>query len=402
MKVILGFNDIKQDGMGTASTTLMRALKNQGIKVQPIHAWHDIDLPGYEEEFHPIFIYDRKVEQKVEDLIEKMISTVNDDPDCNIFSHFGSPNWACILPFLRKDIRIVVSVHSVTPSALKTAFAYRERVSAYVPVSWEVENKIRKKLKSSEQTKVYRITNVVDVDRFIPKQDYADDGMTKIVFFGRVEDVTKGCHKIAPIAKILKSKGLKFEWNIYGYFHWGFESHFYELLKENEVEDVVLYKGCLDPDEIPTMLSQHDIMVMPSNHEGFGLALAEAMCAGLPCVASRLHDVTDMIVEEGKEGELCDRNNINDFAEKIYRFATNEQLREKVGRAARIKIENNFSMESQGVGYKYVFTNALTSNNYKMIKAPSLVNYKQPEIVKAHILARILPLWFKKILKKIV
>lgn len=402
MKVILGFNDIKQDGMGTASTTLMRALKNQGIKVQPIHAWHDIDLPGYEEEFHPIFIYDRKVEQKVEDLIEKMISTVNDDPDCNIFSHFGSPNWACILPFLRKDIRIVVSVHSVTPSALKTAFAYRERVSAYVPVSWEVENKIRKKLKSSEQTKVYRITNVVDVDRFIPKQDYADDGMTKIVFFGRVEDVTKGCHKIAPIAKILKSKGLKFEWNIYGYFHWGFESRFYELLKENEVEDVVLYKGCLDPDEIPTMLSQHDIMVMPSNHEGFGLALAEAMCAGLPCVASRLHDVTDMIVEEGKEGELCDRNNINDFAEKIYKFATNEQLREKVGRAARIKIENNFSMESQGVGYKYVFTNALTSNNYKMIKAPSLVNYKQPEIVKPHILARILPLWFKKILKKIV
>lgn len=402
MKVILGFNDIKQDGMGTASTTLMRALKNQGIKVQPIHAWHDIDLPGYEEEFHPIFIYDRKVEQKVEDLIEKMISAVNDDPDCNIFSHFGSPNWACILPFLRKDIRIVVSIHSVTPSALKTAFAYRERVSAYVPVSWEVENKIRKKLKSSEQTKVYRITNVVDVDHFIPKQDYADDGMIKIVFFGRVEDVTKGCHKIAPIAKILKSKDLKFEWNIYGYFHWGFESRFYELLKENEVEDVVLYKGCLNPDEIPTMLSQHDIMVMPSNHEGFGLALAEAMCAGLPCVASRLHDVTDMILEEGKEGELCDRNNINDFAEKIYKFATNEKLREKVGRAARIKIENNFSMESQGVGYKYVFTNALTSNSYKMIKAPSLANYKQPEIVKPHILARILPLWFKKILKKIV
>ena len=402
MKVILGFNDIKQDGMGAASTTLMRALKYQGIEVQPIHAWHDIDLPGYEEEFHPIFIHDSEVEPKIEDVIEKMISAVNDDLDCNIFTHFGSPNWACILPFLRKDIRIVVSIHSITPSALKTAFAYRERVSAYVPVSWEAENKIRKKLKSSEQLKVYRITNVVDVERFTPKQDYADDGVVKIVFFGRVEDVTKGCDKIAPIAKILKSKGLKFEWNIYGYFHWGFESRFYELLQENDVEDVVLYKGCLNPDEIPTMLLQHDIMVMPSNHEGFGLALAEAMCVGLPCVVSRLHDVTDMIIEEGKEGELCERNNINDFAEKIYRLAISVDLREKIGRAARVKVENNFSIDCQGIGYKYVFTNAMTSNNYKMIKTPSLINYKQPEIVKPHILARILPLWLKKILKKIV
>lgn len=402
MKVIFGFNDIKQDGMGTASTTLMRALKNQDIEVQPIHAWHEIDLPGYEEEFHPIFIYDGKVEPKVEDVIEKMISVVNDDPNCTIFSHFGSPNWACILPFLRKDIRIVVSIHSITPSALKTAFAYRERVSAYVPVSWEVENKIRKKLKSSEQQKVYRITNVVDVDRFIPKQNYADDGVVKIVFFGRVEDVTKGCDKIAPIAKILKSRGLNFVWNVYGYFHWGFEPRFYELLKQNDVEDVVSYKGCLNPDEIPTMLLQHDIMVMPSNHEGFGLALVEAMCIGLPCVASRLHDVTDMIVEEGKEGELCERNNIDDFAEKIYRLAIDVDLREEIGRAARVKVENNFSMDSQGVGYKYVFTNAITSNNYKMLKVPSLVNYKQPGIVKPHILARILPLGLKKILKKFV
>lgn len=400
MKVILGFNALHLDGMSSAATTLMRALKRQGIDVQPVHAWHDIDLPGYEEEFHPIFIKDSQEEPQVEETIEKMVSTINNDSECTIFSHFGSPNWACVIPFLREDIRVVVSVHSVTPSARKIALAYRERVSAYIPVSWAVENKLRGMLTRQEQTKIYRIPNVVDTNRFEPKKSYAEDGIVKIVFFGRVEDVTKGCDKIPPMAKILKEKGLKFEIDMYGYFHWGFESRFYELLKENDVEDVVLYKGCLNPDEIPTMLLQHDIMVMPSNHEGFGLALAEAMCVGLPCVVSRLHDVTDIIVEEGKEGELCEKNDISDFAGKIYKYATDAKLREQVGKAARAKVERCFSIDSQGIAYNYVFASIMAAKNYMMVKAPTLENYKQPEMVKPHILARVLPLWVKKILKK--
>ena len=400
MKVIFGFNDIRQDGMGSAATTLMRALKRQGIEVQPVHAWHYIDIPGYEEEFHPIFVQDMREEAQVEDIIENMVSVINDDTDCTIFSHFGSPNWACVIPFLRPDIRVVVSVHSVTPSARKTALAYRERVSAYVPVSWAVENNLRRMLKREEQSKVYRIPNVVDTTRFVPKSNYSDDGVVKIVFFGRVEDVTKGCDKIPPMAKILKDRGLKYEWDFYGYFHWGFETRFYELLKQYEVEDVIHYKGCLMPDEIAAMLPKYDIMVMPSNHEGFPLALLETMAVGVPSVSSRLKDTTDKAIDAGVEGELCEKNDIADFADKIYCYATDATLREKVGKAARMKVENCFSIDSQGIAYNYVFCSVMSAKNYRMVKVPSLYNYKRPNMVKPHILARVLPLWLKKILKK--
>lgn len=47
MKVIFGFNALNQDGMSTAAITLMRALKMQGVEVQPVHAWHDIKVPHY-------------------------------------------------------------------------------------------------------------------------------------------------------------------------------------------------------------------------------------------------------------------------------------------------------------------------------------------------------------------
>lgn len=402
MKVIFGFNALNQDGMSTAAITLMRALKMQGVEVQPVHAWHDIKVPHYEEEFHPIFVSDSEDEPKVEDVIEKMVSIVNGDHDCNIFSHFGSPNWACILPYLREDIRVVVSCHSITPSALKISLAYKDRVSAFVPVSWEVEKKLKNKLSRREQAKIHLVTNVVEADKFTPKQDYHQSGKIKILFFGRVEDVTKGCDKIPQIARKLKERGLNFKWDLYGYFHWGFEERFFPLLKEYDVEDVVKYQRCLNADEIPSILPSYDIMVMPSNHEGFGLALVEAMCVGLPCVASLLPNVTDRIVNDGEEGALAEKNDISGFADKIYAFATDEELRERVGRAARTKVLSDFSIEKQGEGYRMVFQEILSSKNFCTLKAPSLEEFKQPSLVKPHILARILPLWLKRFLKRYI
>ena len=143
------------------------------------------------------------------------------------------------------------------------------------------------------------------------------------MFFGRVEDVTKGCDKIPQIAKKLKDKGLSFTWDIYGYFHWGYEKKFYSLNRKYDVEDVIKYKGCLQPNEIVNKIKDYDIFVLTSNHEGFGLALIEAMCVGLGCVASNIHDVTDRIVENGKEGFLCGKNDIAGFSEAIFKLATN-------------------------------------------------------------------------------
>lgn len=400
MKVYFGFNDIRQDGMGTEAMALMRALKKEGIDVQPIHAWKAIYVPGYIEEFNPIFISESEEEPAIQDIIKDMVSTLNSVPKDSIFSHFGSPNWACVIPYLRSDIRVVVSVHSITPSALKIATAYKERVSSFIAISWEVEKILLKKLPKKNHKKISLITNALDINNY-PIKKFIDNDIINIVFFGRIEDYTKGCDKIPAIAKILKDKGLKFKWDFYGYFHWGYENRFYELNKKYDVEDVISYKGCLQPDEINGTISKYDIMVMPSNHEGFGLALIEAMSIGLTCVASNIKDVTNRILENRKEGFLCNKNDINDFAECIYNAATNFELRISIGKAAHKKINENFTLDIQGKKYKNLFKEILQKKDYSLIEpSQSLDNFKQPDLVKPHILARLLPIWIKRILKK--
>lgn len=403
MKIYFGFNDIRQDGMGAEATSLMRTLKNQGIEVQPVHPWKKVLIPQYIEEFAPVFLTDSEEEPALSDIISQMVEVVNSDKECSVFSHFGSPNWACIVPYLRPDIRVVVSIHSITPSALKIALSYKERTSMFVAISWEVQRKLYKQLPKSYHSKIKLITNALDTAQYPVKQQEPHTGKVRIVFFGRIEDYTKGCDKIPQIAKKLKEMNLDFIWDFYGYFHWGYEKRFYAYNKKYRVEDVISYKRCLQPNEIASVVSQYDIMVMPSNHEGFGLALIEAMSMGLACVASLIPHVTDMIVEHGKEGLLCERNNISQFADSIYQLAIDPNLRAQMGQAAHEKVATYFSLEKQGEDYKKAIEDILTIQNYTLIKpTQDLKSFKQPEAVKSHILARILPGWLKRFLKRYV
>lgn len=401
MRVYFGFNDIRQDGMGTEAMTLMRALRKAGIEVQPIHAWKHIDVPGYIEEFKPVFISKESEDPGTKSIIKKMVEYLNGIPENSIFSHFGSFNWVCTLPYLRPDIRVVVSVHSISPSALKIAVAYKERVSCFIAISWEVEKKLQKILPTSMHHKISFITNALNAVDYPEKNHTLSNNPLKVIFFGRIEDVTKGCDKIPKIASILKKRGLNLQWDFYGYFHWGYEKKFYELNKKFDVEDVVEYKGLLQPSEIPTVLRQYDIMIMPSNHEGCPMALIEAMLVGLPCVVSHIHDVTNMMLEPDVEGILCGKNNMTEFADAIEKLAKDQLLRVNMGKAAHNKAVRNYSTETQIRKYQRTFCEALNVMDYMVLQPKNdIEHFVVPESTKPHILARILPLWFKKLLKR--
>ena len=405
MKVYFGFNAIGPDGMGSAAMTLLHALKRSGVNVQTVHPWKEILIPEFYQ-FNPIFLSESNEEKPLSDTAHQMISIINSDPECAIFSHFGSPNWGAIVPYLRPDIRIVVSVHSVTPSALKIALANQERTSKFIAVSWEVEKILKQKLSPKDHWKISLVPNAIDINLHSKKIEFSKVGeKIKILFFGRIEDYTKGVDKIPKIAKKLKNAGLEFEWDLYGYFHWGYESRFYKQVKANEVEDVINYKGCLTPTEIPSILNKYDVMVMPSNHEGLPIALMESMGSGLTSIASRLQNVTDKMVENGKEGFLISKNDINGFADAILKVSADPILREQIGTAARNKVTTHFSIDQHGVNYCKVFEDAMADKTYICTPTNPLSPGELlllPEALKPHILARILPPWMKRILKKII
>lgn len=100
--------------------------------------------------------------------------------------------------------------------------------------------------------------------------------------------------------------------------------------------------GMLDRDALDAAYRRADVLVMPSQREGFGVVALEAMAHGVPVVASRVgglqrlieHDVTGLLVAPGDAGEL---------RAAVLRLLDDAGLRARLGDAARAEAAANYS-----------------------------------------------------------
>ena len=94
-------------------------------------------------------------------------------------------------------------------------------------------------------------------------------------------------------------------------------------------------------DDIFSMLSTAHLFVLPSLHESSPNALIEAMGVGLPCIASSVGGVLDLI-DHQENGLLIPPRASGALAEAINNLLTNQELAVYLGRNARRRIEEMF------------------------------------------------------------
>ncbi|NQE64333.1 glycosyltransferase [Caulobacter sp. RHG1] len=82
--------------------------------------------------------------------------------------------------------------------------------------------------------------------------------------------------------------------------------------------------------------------VQPSHHEGFGIAAHEAMCAGLPIIASPVGEMANSIRASGG-GVLVDYGDVEELAVALESFATRPQWAFDCGQAGRAWVTARYS-----------------------------------------------------------
>lgn len=105
--------------------------------------------------------------------------------------------------------------------------------------------------------------------------------------------------------------------------------------------NVVMITSVSDTSEV---LAATDIFVMPSLQEGLGLAVMEAMAAGLPVVASDIGGIPALI-KSGERGLLVEPGNPDALAEAVIFMLKNKERALEMGHAAADFIARNFSLE---------------------------------------------------------
>jgi len=99
-----------------------------------------------------------------------------------------------------------------------------------------------------------------------------------------------------------------------------------------------------DAADVAERLTQHDVFVLLSDHEGMPITVLEAMRAGLCILASDLPGIQEQI-SQNQEGVLV-ANTPEVVAEQLLRLVREPHLRKRLGTAARQRFETSFAAES--------------------------------------------------------
>jgi glycosyltransferase involved in cell wall biosynthesis len=89
---------------------------------------------------------------------------------------------------------------------------------------------------------------------------------------------------------------------------------------------------------------QHSITALNGDAEGTPVAILEAGASSLPLVSTRHEGIPDVVVE-GETGFLVDEGDVASMATHMLRLANEPDLAAQLGRAARRRIEESFSMD---------------------------------------------------------
>lgn len=112
-----------------------------------------------------------------------------------------------------------------------------------------------------------------------------------------------------------------------------------------ELAERVTFTGFIPREDFVHRYYDADIFVFPPIwEEGFGIPPIEAMAAGVPVVGSRSGALPETVAE-GESGFLVAKNDPQALAQQILRLLRDDDLREKMGRAARRRVLTTFTWE---------------------------------------------------------
>lgn len=133
-------------------------------------------------------------------------------------------------------------------------------------------------------------------------------------------------------AALLKREGILFRLVLIGSGE--MEQELRVLATELELNNVD-FVGFVNQSRIPKYFAASDVFVLPSENEPWGLAINEAMCAGLPIVASEEIGCVPDLVHNGVNGGTFVAKDVAGLANALRPILAEPDLRRRMGDASR-------------------------------------------------------------------
>ncbi|GAA4290542.1 glycosyltransferase family 4 protein [Aestuariibaculum suncheonense] len=113
------------------------------------------------------------------------------------------------------------------------------------------------------------------------------------------------------------------------------------LVKKLSLESQVKFMDAVAQNDLIEVYQNADILLMPSNHESFGMVMVEAMACGLPVVALKNSGGPEELIAHGISGLLCEEST---FSRDILNLITSKTLLKSMSVNSRNRAAEKYSL----------------------------------------------------------
>jgi len=259
----------------------------------------------------------------------------------------------------RRTILMFAGSASLTQKAYKDPLEELTRTASFLACS--LSNKIvlySQRLKSEWQLERYSskisIANhhFPDYDMFRIKKPFVNRENT-IGYVGRLSE-EKGVMNLIRAAPHLMTSKPDIELTIAG--DGPCRKAILDLLNEQGLDKKVSVLGWVPHDQLPELLNELRLIVVPSSTEGLPNVILEAMGCGTPVLATAVGAIPD-VIENGRTGFLMETNSPECILRSILRAIDSPGLQE-VSQNARELVANRFNYQRSLLDWKAIIQNA--------------------------------------------
>jgi glycosyltransferase involved in cell wall biosynthesis len=194
------------------------------------------------------------------------------------------------------------------------------------------------------EDRIFCMPYTVDNARFTDGSRLSDEQRTKvraelgvadadpIVLYAAKLQARKHPDDLLRAAARLKDQGVRFHVVMVGSGE--MTAELVELTSRLGLENVHFY-GFANQSVLPQIYGAADAFVLPSENEPWGLAVNEAMCAGLPIVASVVVGCVADLVRAGVNGQTFAAGDAKGLANALHPILVDREIRKRMSAASR-------------------------------------------------------------------
>jgi colanic acid/amylovoran biosynthesis glycosyltransferase len=273
--------------------------------------------------------------------------------------HFATPasTVALILTHIA-PVTLSITVHGPDEFYDVNHYSLAEKIAAssfLVCISFFAQSQLMKLTPEAHWGKFDLARLGVDSAHFPARPFRASPDPLRILCVGRLV-ATKGQRIVLEAVERLLRDGRRLQLTFVGD---GPTRHDLEaFVRERNLAAAVHFAGIVNQDSIQSFYRDADLFVLASFAEGIPIVLMEAMAMEIPCIATCINGIPELIRNE-VDGLLVPPSDVAGLAAVIARLADQPALRESLGQAGRLRVQQHYDLDRSADRLREVFRTRL-------------------------------------------